>query len=1387
MPPSIEEQKLIEEVKQMLASRQGQNSEKIAEANLALIADAQKRIASSAAELEAGQDEDFQALQRGESEIVEKDFTPREGTQFGFESKIVGRRVPKGGSPLGRFNEIRAKFGLEPVDQLPEKIGALEEFGEIGKEDLPLLGGFITGNKLWNVQSSIGRVEKEEAVLEDWERLADHMEESVMDARERTFGGGVARITLGSIPFWIDFFASGGFAAVLKTGGKAVAKRAIKKSMSKMFGEAASGLGRLAGTTALRMPTFSHRVTAEAFRRATPQFATVIPKDAGDDVEFVVLDEGEGALEATKNALGDVYIEIFSEQTGAVIGLIGGKARRVLGMKPARVGAREFLANFGVHSVAGEVVEERIGEGLREAATQLGALDLPQELPDAEQLAQEAIAFAIPVAGGNVIGRAVRDRPTLERARAFVDLHPEESKKIAGIEGKISRSKLKRAAGNTLAAEEVDKMHRSVFRDMLVAAIEERDAEQAEPTQEEAGSESVAPIGLDEAPPEAAEPEAVPDELEGPDFRPSYTFKATKAGRGMVDEIRQMLPEGLRSKVRVAKGGSKQAKTADGEEVASRVGLERMARSVLLKQTGRPDLANPAEGEQGRKLVRASDEIDALSQVPERRRDEVVKMEAQQRLDRDYAGERARMIEISAAGGQLNDADTAVARTIVRQEGLDAGLIGDLPRVREHIGLVQSYRRTRTETARALRQGFDPEESPAERRKRAITETLFRPSAEVEAQIQRHLDRGETGEAKRLENQWAEQYGEILKDLERIGIDLADIDEIVADDVATVRLNGIIQASKASGLDGIFEYWRNSILSAPTTQAANIIGNTTFASSYFTAERLVEAMINTVARQPGNVQWGEFRYLVAGILPGLSRGAKNFYRAWDSEAPFFELSLGREGSTKIEESHVAISGEKGRVIRAPQRMLLAFDELYKSLFGQMEVGAQAYRIAKAENLRGPQLQERMARLVEDTNSPAWDAALAVARKLTFQSRESKALDHLLGLRRTVPGARYVLPFVTTPWNIFGEGIKRSPLGALNLAADVYRAHKTGKWDKVVSQSANQLIAWSAVLWLMDNDPEEPWITGASEAVKYNTRQQSYRTFQPQSIKIADTWYSYARVEPMATWLSLAVDVANAWNSDRPLELITEPFNNLASQIQNKTFMQGIGDIAEMFDRGFDVDAIGRWSSSFMVSWVPNLVRTTGNNRFEFVPERGVWGAGEDKIARWARRVFQKTGMLGTVTDEPKIDLWGRRARRGLERRPQSDFWWRVLLPIRRHTEDIALGDRIIMNWNSQNPDDLHYPVQPRPVRVLGGEKQWMTDRQYTQFLELSGKLANRLVDDNLGWNIEQPTSRDMDKLGAMLERSRASAYKSLRTHWLKNSASERDPNLVSRLLEQKAP
>ncbi len=1385
MPPTLQDSKNVDRMMQLLDQQVATQPQDDLKADLkaAQIRASQKRIAEASAFLEASQDEKMQ----GTTKSAAKPAKPvgRIGSQ-------VIEELPRSQEPLtdeaklGRYNEIRRKYGLAETQELPPKVGIAEEAGEqLDVENIPLVGGFITAKELWDVSSSAKRVEDGEAGLEDWERLAAYMDQAATDARERTFGGGVARITLGSIPFWIDFFASGGAPALLKAGGKKAAKAGIKRTLSKVLADAATKVARTAGTTALRLPTFSHRIAAGTMQRALPQFATVMPADPDADAEFVVLDKGEDTLTAAKNALGDVYIEVFSEQTGEILGLVGGPLKKAFGLKPGRIGAREFLRNFGFHGVAGEMAEERIGEALRETATRLGALELPQQVPSGTQLAQEAIAFAIPSGGVAIAERGIKHRPTLERAQAFVSLHPEASAQIAGLEGKVSRKQLKEAAGDTLSAEEVGRMNRGAFRDMLRDTLELQAGTAAEPSQPSVVTTEQPGVQAAEAGARETPVAAAADQLEGPDFRSSYVFQGTAAGQAMAKELRGMLPAGLRSKVKVVKKGHKLYRGADGETVASKVGLERMGRSVLLKQTGKPDLANPAEGDLGRRLVRASDEADLLAGVPEQRRDEVVKQEAAVRLERDYAGEKAKLLEVARTGGELGDTDTAVAKKIVAQDALAAALSGDASQAQAAISLISAYRRTGTEQARGLRQRFDPLETPVERRRRAVAESLLTPAREADARINKFLDEGKTGEAEKLQAEWARQYGKMVKDLERIGINLNDIDAILTDDVATARLLGTMQAYKASGFDAIFEYWRNSILSAPTTQAANIIGNTTFSAWHFTAERLTEGVINTVVRNPKNVQWGEFKYLAAGILPGLSQGVRNFYRAWDSETPYFELSLRATAGSKIEEPNIAIKGDKGRVVRVPQRTLLAFDELYKSVFANMEVGAQAYRIAKADGLRGPQLQERISQLVADTNSPAWDEALAVARKLTFQSRESEALNALLKMRGAVPFARYLLPFVTTPWNIFGEGIRRSPIGVVNLAADTYRASKDGSWNKVVTQFGNQLIAWSAVLLLMDNDPDEPWITGAASAARYNTRTKAYRTFPSQGIKIGDTWYSYARVEPMATWLSLAVDVAESLRSDAPLEAIVKPFDNLAGQIRSKTFMQSMGDILEATQRGVDLDALGRWASSFAVSWIPNLVRRIGNERYEFVPERGVWGESPDKIHRWVKRVVQKTGLAGDfVPDEPKIDLWGRPARKGLERRPQTDFLWRVLAPIRRHTEDVAMGDRILINWNSQHPDDERNPVQPRPYFTIGGEKQWQTDSGRRQFLELSGRLADMHVQRLAkSFNIEQPTEADIKRLEKIIEVRRKQAKAMLIGAWNSNPMADRDPNLVNRLFE----
>jgi hypothetical protein len=70
-------------------------------------------------------------------------------------------------------------------------------------------------------------------------------------------------------------------------------------------------------------------------------------------------------------------------------------------------------------------------------------------------------------------------------------------------------------------------------------------------------------------------------------------------------------------------------------------------------------------------------------------------------------------------------------------------------------------------------------------------------------------------------------------------------------------------------------------------------------------------------------------------------------------------------------------------------------------------------------------------------------------------------------------------------------------------------------------------------------------------------------WQPYSVKVGGTWYSYQRLQPVGTLIGMAADMADAWQhltpdeSDKIPKILSTAF---ANAITNQTFLQGVTNI-----------------------------------------------------------------------------------------------------------------------------------------------------------------------------------------------------------------------------------
>ena len=675
------------------------------------------------------------------------------------------------------------------------------------------------------------------------------------------------------------------------------------------------------------------------------------------------------------------------------------------------------------------------------------------------------------------------------------------------------------------------------------------------------------------------------------------------------------------------------------------------------------------------------------------------------------------------------------------------------------------------------------------------------------------------GEKEEVLRDQAVRIAQIKQRLKDLGLDLDNEDNDWASIRFTTRALRTISTAHATGSDMLYEWFIASLLWAPITQIRNISGNTAFSFWEHTFQRLSEVAVNKlipVARLRGesdrdykkrsrevrakSAMMQDFKWEGVGLWHSFTKAAQNGLMAFEVEAPTFAAELrGTRGSTKFDydTSKVAIPGQVGRVVSLPLRFLVGMDEYAKTTNGHIVVYMVAARQATAEGLSSGTYAhtKRTMQLVNNPHSKAWTVAIAEADRLAFQERAGGFGQGLLALRQFTPGARYAFTFITTPLNIFKVGFKKSPLGVINMLYKGARhGHANLKWkgkgrsghfeytrEQLVIDSAEQVLALGALAviaaFAMPDDDELPLITGTAPVGPRSSgeRDLAYRVAPPTSFRFpfTDTWWSYAGVEPLAVSLSSTVDVimnivkaSNDSEADKISAAMGRQLSSLMNQVQDKTFMRGMRDLMTVFSQ--PEKGIARYVSNFAAAWVPNIVRAglreAGSEvRYQKFAEEdlsGFWG-------KQTLRTLQNAFPAPFVSPPPKVDMWGNVVKKGgapLIPSPPTDWLWRMLSPVRKFNTKLGPEqnmNRMMLNWNLQNPSDILAPRAPDMWLTYRGEKVLMTDEEYHDFMIDVGETSLKRAERRKQWNFSKPTLRDKEALLKLVNDSRRQARQRL--------------------------
>ncbi len=815
---------------------------------------------------------------------------------------------------------------------------------------------------------------------------------------------------------------------------------------------------------------------------------------------------------------------------------------------------------------------------------------------------------------------------------------------------------------------------------------------------------------------------------------------------------------------RLASDNPQMGKAGKVADVLAKVAGERKYEPV-----GREDVANPGRGpEESQIFDQATEQLGRPTPVAQAG----VRAEAKRQFEADPEGVRASYLanveEVKDRGG-LN---TEIGKEIFNADARAA--IQDESRIDAAIESGTSYSLEGTEIARLLNNRKNPQtwlEEPGKLPTFVLSQIFEMPKSLAE-KIKRAEAGGRMKRGQRLRDQWKRTVERTLRDLRKNGYDASKFGEMSLQDAR--RVLNIVSAARAPYLDKAHEFFTNFLVSGPHTQVVNAITAPLHAGYHFTARKLVDAAFGKVTGIKESAKFGEYRYILGAAWPGLANAAQFGWKTFKSEAPEFDMSMGEWGSFRFQDDirGPKMRGWPGRLIRTfGFRPLAAIDQFWTASFYEMERAGQAYRQAVNEGFSGKDreaLEQRMAELLSDPKSKPNQKAYETALNLVFRDKPTRALQKVLDLRHDIPSARWFVIFVSTPWNITKTGVGISPLGAVKrLPEAVWKGVSEGDWSKMTPAMAEAALSWMAVLALIGDDDDDPIVTGSQPTSPHakGERAMQYRTFPAYSIRVPfteNTRLDYSRAgEPVAIGLSMAADIAKHIRQGTPGKIPMASWQNLVSKFKNTPMIAGMSDLYSVIE---DPENKGtRWASNFAAAWVPNLYRSSVRTQAEHYPNRRVWGKGGEKLRRMLKRTVQRT-ELGIIPDEPLYDLWGRSVERESGPSPNSDFFWRMLSPVKIYRPQIFDGDRALLNWNLLNPDDKEAPEMPDPYYTIDGERHYMTDEQYSDFARISGQLsAARVTARNI--NVSEPAERDIKVIKDSLSRSRREIKRKLIREW----------------------
>lgn len=429
----------------------------------------------------------------------------------------------------------------------------------------------------------------------------------------------------------------------------------------------------------------------------------------------------------------------------------------------------------------------------------------------------------------------------------------------------------------------------------------------------------------------------------------------------------------------------------------------------------------------------------------------------------------------------------------------------------------------------------------------------------------------------------------------------------------TVKILKLTAAAQkgATALEAISELWVASLLGAFRTTASNLIGgalNTTMHPLATAAGELVSWRNPLVSAAKSAEALTLYNHMALSMMDMWKaskingngfQGYRAIVKSLQHESSWFDRNVKGVFKPKFRARTFGLKNKSiggravnavGVAMRAPGlRVLSATDEFFKNVNYISKIRWDAAKEAKglvASGQLSPLMVgdhikkavhaafERGGAAVDQYGDAAFKEAYNYAEDAAYQTPLVWGLGaRVEKLVRDYPPMRLILPFVSTPVNIYRQAARLSPLGSLQyLAERRYGQLSPEQLQRRKGEVLMGMAFWSGAIYLVT----EGRITGGGPQSIEERKNLMATGWQPYSFVVAGadgkpTYISYARLEPIATVLGLTADyadIAGHVDDNELTEIGVMLAATLAKNATNKTFLSGISDF---FDAMTDPD------------------------------------------------------------------------------------------------------------------------------------------------------------------------------------------------------------------------